>query len=400
MKRTILIIAGDPSGDLYAARLAKAIVRATVNKNIMGYTLAEQEVSDDVNIYGLGGRNMRDAGIELIATIVDLSVVGFSEVIEHIWTLRKIFKRLTKFLIEKRPEVVILIDYPGFNLKVAKLCKKLDIRVIYYVSPQIWAWWPSRIKTIGKLVKKVLVILPFETEIYKKENIDVSFVGHPLLELIKPTKNREEILKELNLNKDSPIIGILPGSRKGEVKKLLPPMLEIAKKMKKEIPDIQFILPVSLNLSTGYILRVMKNKRDKREYIKLVRDKSYNARSIMNACMVASGSATLENACLGIPMVVMYRVSQISYILAKIFVKIPNIALVNILAGKRIVPEFVQGQIDTDKIVEIIKKWIKNPEDCLETKKELCSVRDRLGESGASERVAKLILEELNNKSQ
>jgi len=392
MKKTILIIAGDPSGDLYGARLAKAIARETVNKNIMGYTLAEQEDSEAIHIYGLGGRNMRDAGIELIATIVDLSVVGFSEVIEHIWTLRKIFKRLTNFLIEKRPKAVVLIDYPGFNLKVAKLCKKLDIAVIYYVSPQIWAWWSSRIKTIGKLVKKVLVILPFEMEIYKRENIDVSFVGHPLLELIKPTKNSEEIFKELDLNMDSPVIGILPGSRKGEVKRLLPPMLEIAKKIKEEIPNIQFILPVSLNLSMGYILKIMRNKK---EYIRIVRDKSYNARSIMNVCMVASGSATLENACLGIPMVVMYSVSQISYLLAKIFVKIPDIALVNILAGKRIVPEFVQGQIDTTKIVGIIKNWLKNREDCLKIKKELCKVRERLGESGASERAAKLILEEI-----
>ncbi len=371
MSKKILIIAGDPSGDIHGANLIRNL----------------QQIYPQLEIYVLGGEKMQAEKINFLYNLVDLTVIGFFEVLKKIGDFWKVFNLVKLFLKKEKPDAIVLIDAPGFNLRVANVAKKMGIPVVYYVSPQVWAWGKNRIKKISRLVKKMLVFFSFEERMYKREKIDVSFVGHPMLDVINPDKNKSQICSMLGLKEENPIIGIMPGSRKQEIDYLLPEMLNISKIIISRIPQSQFVFPLSGNISMDYI----KQFKIPEESFKVVRDKDYNIRNIMNVALVASGTATLENACLGVPMIIMYRVSRISYFLAKRLIKVPYIGLVNIIAGEKIVPEFIQDEIKSEAIAQKALTWLKSPQTLLEIKEKLHIVREKLGKPGASRRAAEEI---------
>jgi len=393
MVKKIFIVAGDPSGDLHGANLVNAL----------------KEISSQVEIYGLGGERMERAGVRLLDKLTELAIVGFSEAINSIAAIRQIYRKTEEFLRKEKPDRIVLIDYPGFNLRVASLAKRLKIPLIYYIGPQIWAWRRGRIKNIAELVNKMLVIFPFEEETYRKAGVDVSFVGHPLLDTIQPTKSKEEVCEKYGLDPDIPIIGLMPGSRKQEIERLLTVMLEASRKI-AENRKVQFVLPLAGNIPMSYIKeritefemdrlnRARISKRGKEERspfpILVVRDEDYNIRKSLTLALVASGTATLENACLGIPMIIVYKVSLFSYLLARLLIRIPIIGLANIVAGKKVVPEFIQRKARAEEIAKVACHWLSNPGLMSEIRKELERVKEKLGTRGASKRVARIILEE------
>ncbi|MCK4532791.1 lipid-A-disaccharide synthase [bacterium] len=371
MSKKILIIAGDPSGDTHGANLIHSL----------------QQIFPQLEIYVLGGEKMQAEKINFLYNLVDLTVIGFFEVLKKIVDFWKVFNLVKLFLKKEKPDAIVLIDAPGFNLRVANVAKKMGIPVVYYVSPQVWAWGKNRIKKISRLVKKMLVFFSFEERMYKQEKIDVSFVGHPMLDAINPDKNKNQTCSLLGLKEENPIIGIMPGSRKQEIDYLLPEMLKISKAIISRIPQAQFVFPLSENISMDYI-KPFKIPEDK---FQIVRDKDYNVRKIMDLALVASGTATLENACLGVPMIIMYRVSRVSYFLAKRLIKVPFIGLVNIIAGEKIVPEFIQDEIKSEDIAQKALTWLKSPQTLLEIKEKLHIVKEKLGKPGASRKAAEEI---------
>jgi len=393
MVKKLFIVAGDPSGDLHGANLVNAL----------------KEQSSQIEIYGLGGERMERAGVKLLDNLTELAIVGFSEAINNIRAIHQIYKRTAQFLRKEKPDRIVLIDYPGFNLRVAGLAKKLKIPLIYYIGPQIWAWRRGRIKDIAELVNKMLVIFPFEEETYRKAGVDVSFVGHPLLDTIQPTKSKEEVCQKYGFNPNFPIIGLMPGSRKQEIERLLPVMLE-ASRIIAEDRKVQFVLPLAGNIPMSYIKEritefemarpnQLKRFRRRREEVPLlpilvVRDEDYSIRKILTLALVSSGTATLENAYFGIPMIIIYKVSLLSYLLARLLIKIPIIGLANIVAGKRVVPEFIQRKARAKEIAKVACHWLGNPNLMHEIRKELERVKEKLGTRGASKRAAKIILEE------
>jgi len=393
MVKKIFIVAGDPSGDLHGANLVNAL----------------KEISSQIEIYGLGGERMERAGVRLLDKLTELAIVGFSEAINSIVAIRQIYRKTEEFLRKEKPDKIVLIDYPGFNLRVASLAKRLKIPLIYYIGPQIWAWRRGRIKDIAELVNKMLVIFPFEEETYRKAGVDVSFVGHPLLDTIQPTKSKEEVCTKYGLDCDMPIIGLMPGSRKQEIERLLPVMLEASRRI-AENRKVQFVLPLAGNIPMSYIKeritefemnrlsrkKISKSKEEEKLPLPIlvVRDEDYNIRKTLTLALVASGTATLENACLGIPMIIVYKVSLFSYLLARLLIRIPTIGLANIVAGKKVVPEFIQRKARAEEIAKVSCHWLSNPGLMREIREELEKVKEKLGTRGASKRVARIILEE------
>jgi len=393
MVKKLFIVAGDPSGDLHGANLVTAL----------------REISSQIEINGLGGERMERAGVRLLYRLTELAIVGFSEAINNILALRQIYIKTEEFLRKEKPDIIVLIDYPGFNLRLAGLAKRLKIPLIYYIGPQIWAWRHGRIKDIAELVNKMLVIFPFEEETYKRAGVDVSFVGHPLLDTIQPTKSKEEVCRKYGLDPNSPIIGLMPGSRKQEIERLLSVMLKASRRI-AENRKVQFVLPLAGNIPMNYIkeritefeknrlnrTKISKSQKEKKPPLPIlvVRDEDYNIRRTLTLALVASGTATLENACLGIPMIIIYKVSLFSYLLARLLIRIPRIGLANIVAGKRVVPEFIQQKARAKEIAKVACHWLSNPGLMRETRKELKRVKEKLGTPGASKRAAKIILEE------
>ncbi|MBU4560945.1 lipid-A-disaccharide synthase, partial [bacterium] len=377
-KKKIMILAGEASGDLQGAYLTQVL----------------RKLSPEIELFGIGGRRMEKAGVRLVSDITQIAVVGFVEVLKHIKTFRRILKKLDDLMEKERPQGIILIDNPGFNLRVAKKAREKNIPISYYISPQVWAWGRKRVRKITNLVKKMVVILPFEERIYQEAGCPVTFVGHPFLDIIRPTLSKEEACKRFEIEKNKPIIGLLPGSREGEIKRLLPVMVETARRIREKIPDSQFILPLAPTLSKERVNAVLKKANFS---IRVVEDPDFNARSIMDFALVASGSATLENACLGLPMLIVYKVHFTTWLLSKILLKIPYIGLVNVVAGKKVVPELLQYGAKPGRIADACLKILQNPKRLNEMKAELARVREKLGEPGAPRRAAENILETLES---
>ena len=282
----------------------------------------------------------------------------------------------------------MLIDYPGFNFKVGKLAKKYNIPVVYYIAPQLWAWWPGRIKEIKKFAAKVLVIFQFEEDIYRQEQIPVSWVGHPLVEHI-PAENNLDIYRQYGLDKNKKLIGLMPGSRRQEVEHLLPAMLATAKQLLSERTYLEFIClrsaTIGLESIQGFVRAAGLD-------IKVIADPDYQVRRKLTLALVASGTATLEMAYLGIPMLILYRVSPVSYWLAKRLVKIPYIGLANIVSGQKVVPEFIQHDVIAADLARQAGKFLDNPPELKAIREKLLQVRQKLGPSGAAQRAAKEIM--------
>jgi len=366
-RKSVMIIAGEASGDIHGARLVTAM----------------KEKNKDLHFCGIGGDALRDAGVEIIQNASTLSVVGITEVFSKIFSLIKGMAGAKRLLKSLKPGLLILIDFPDFNFKVAAAAKKLGIPVLYYISPQVWAWRQGRVKKIKELVNHLAVILPFEEEFFKKHGVPVSYVGHPLLDGgLSPDK--------LNEKKDTPVIGLLPGSRDREVARHLPVMLEAASLIVKKMNRVKIAVSLAPTVEREYVEKII-GKHGAYDYDII----SGGAEQILKMCslvVAASGTVTLEAAIAGIPMVTIYKVSPVSYRLGKAMIKVPNICLVNLIAGREIVPELIQDMATPANIADEVLRILGDSGKIELMKNELTGIRTLLGGSGASGRVADIAM--------
>ncbi|MCK5012899.1 MAG: lipid-A-disaccharide synthase [Candidatus Omnitrophica bacterium] len=374
----LVVVAGEASGDMHAAHLIETIHR----------------LDPSITFSGLGGPKMKAAGVHLHEDLTKMAVVGFWEVVKHYKDIKRIFHLILKKIEEIHVDAVILVDYPGFNLRLARELKKRNIKVIYYISPQVWAWKQKRVHFIKKNVDKMLVLFQFEKNFYADFGVDVHFVGHPLIDTIKVHSAKESFLESKNLSADKLTIGILPGSREKEIENLLPIMLEAAGILGQEFPQVQFLIMKAPTIARPSIERYLQNRS---LTCQIVNGNIYDGINASDLCMVASGTATLETAILQKPMVVIYKTSLLTWILAKLFVKIANIGLVNVVAGNRIVPECVQFQATGQKIAGELKNIFTNELKIADIKTNLKSVKESLGPGGASLRAAEEILKTISS---
>ncbi len=374
LKKRIIIVAGEPSGDLHAANLVKAI----------------KSINPQTEFFGLGGKKMEEAGVEVLFNLANLAVVGFVEVLKNLKKIKLAFRLILEKADQVLPDAAILVDYPGFNLRLAKELKKRNIKIIYYISPQIWAWGIKRVKTIKQVVDKMLVVFKFEEELYKKFAIDSLFIGHPLLDAVKPQTSRDDFLRDNGLAAGKLTIGLMPGSRSREVEQLLAIMLESAEIIKKDFPDSQFIVIKSGAVRQSFF-EAPVNKFGLA--FKIIENQPYECINACDFVIVASGTATLETAILSKPMVIIYKVSLLTWLFLKFMLKIPYVGLVNVVAGRKIVPECLQFRATPAIIAAETKKILAHPEKINQIKLDLEKVRKSLGNEGASQRAAEAIIE-------
>ncbi len=376
--KKILIVCGEPSGDLHAANLVKSI----------------KEIYPSVTFSGLGGRNLKNQGLNLYDDPTSLAVVGFFEVLKNLKVFRRIFVRLLKEIDKNKPDLAILVDYPGFNLRLAEQLRKRNIPVIYYISPQIWAWGENRIKTIKRTVSKMIVFFPFEEKLYKKHGIDASCVGHPLLDFVKPNLSKEEVCKRLKIDTNKITLALLPGSREKEINSLLPIMLETAKVINEYFfGRIQFLILRSPAVKEDIFHRAISGYQLP---IRVISDMNYNGLSASDFALVCSGTATLETAVIGTPMVILYKVNFLTWVYIRLLIKIPYIGLVNVVGGGKIVEEFIQFDCYPKKICDYVIPLLQNRERLNRLKLELLSIKDSLGKTGASLRAAQIVVDFLS----
>ncbi len=370
----LVFVAGETSGDIHAAHL-----------------IAELKKADpSLTFSGLGGPRMLEEGAELLCDMTEQAVVGFVEVIRHYPRIRKIFHQLLEYVDSVRPAAVVLVDYPGFNLRLAKELKRRGIKVIYYISPQVWAWKEGRVKQIKRDVDLMLVLFPFERDFYARHGVNARCVGHPLVDQVQAGRTKREVLDSLGLAEDRLTVGILPGSRDKEVRTMLPAMLEAARILNASFFNIQFVLFKAPGIAFPLPDSAIKTRL---RSAAIVAGDIHNALNACDVCMVTSGTATLETALLKKPMAVVYKTSLLTYLLARLFVKIPDIALVNVVAGKRIVPECLQKEATGEHIAMELRAILTDETRIASIKTGLERVRELLGEPGASRRAARAILE-------
>lgn len=363
----IFLIAGEASGDALGAELIPAL----------------QKLNSKPKLVAMGGPKLQAAGAELLLDSRHLAVVGLWEVITHARVLRKAFKQVTDYLKTQRPAVIILIDYPGFNLRIAKIAHELGIKVIFYVSPQIWAWRFHRIHHIKKYVDHMVVFFKFEEAIYQQAGVPVSLVAHPLLKLTQKKLDAEAFRARLSLNSKNPIIALLPGSRQQEIKKLFPLMMSCKKLIQQKIPEAQFVLPLASGLS---ILDIQSRPED---HLHITQDPAYEVLNISEAAIVASGTATLEAALMKTPLAIVYKVWGFSF--AKRFIiKTPYIGLCNIAAQQVVAKEFIQDEAKPQLIAAEIVKLIKDVNYREQILQKLEHVRNQLGSEDAAGVIAGL----------
>ena len=376
-KKKIFIVAGEASGDLHAAELIKEI----------------KKQAPDTEIVGIGGDKMIEAGANILIHQSKIAVMGVVEIaacIRHILNALNISKT---YLQKEHPDLVILIDYPGFNLMLAKHAHKLGIPVFYYICPQVWAWRKGRVRKIKRYVTKAAVILPFEEKFLKTHGVDASFVGHPLLDVVRMENNAKKILNNKNIDTNKKIVTLLPGSRHGEVKKIFPVLVQSIKLIKKELPHIEAVVGVAPSIDEKFLIDLIKEK-DKRliDNMKFYSGNIYNLIGHSSLVLAASGTVTLETAILETPLIVVYILNQLSYFLAKLLVDVPYVSLVNLVANKKIVPELLQKEANSLNIAKHAIKLLKDDNETYRIKQSLKEVKKLLGSKGAANRAAHLAL--------
>ena len=375
----IFIIACEASGDKHGADLVSSL----------------HKIDPTVRFEGLGGPEMKRAGVQLLEEMTRFSVLGLGDVLRKYFLFRKIFYRALDHVRNWEPDLLILIDSPAFNLRFAKKIRG-QFPVYYYISPQIWAWGWRRIHTIRRTVDHMIAILPFEEEMYRKENVPCTFVGHPLLDRVKPTKARDELRREFEIG-PSEAVALLPGSREPEVRRILPIMLKTAELLQKEMPRLKFFLTEAPHVPNSLYERILAEFPQVRPV--RLRERIYDIVHAVDFALVASGTATLETALLGTPYFLLYKASASTFFFGRRLVRLPYIGLVNVLAGRRVVPEFIQHLARPERIAEETKKLLSGHvfrEKLLGEIREVCQ---RLGRPGASERAARLITEALARRA-
>lgn len=379
LNKRIMIVAGEASGDLHGANLVKEALR----------------LDPGLSFFGIGGPRMREAGVETLVDASRMAVVGLVEVIVHFNVISRAYLTLRKIIRSDPPDLLILIDYPDFNLRIAKLAKRAGVRVLYYISPQVWAWRVGRVKKIGRVVDRMAVVFPFEVPFYEREGIPVTFVGHPLVDTVHPAMTRVEGRTFFGLDPARKTVGLFPGSRRSEITRLLPIILESAKLLKERSPDLQFILPLASSLTMADIAPYLSGSD---LTVTVAEGRGYDVMQVCDAIISVSGTVTLEIALVGVPMVIIYRVSPLTYEIGKRLVRVDHAGLCNIVAGERVVKELIQEDAEPERIAEEIARILTDRDYAASVRRKLFAVREKLGSGGGSEKAARLALAMLDEQ--
>ncbi len=378
----VMISAGEASGDQHAAALFREL----------------QKLMPGVEGIGMGGSAMREAGIELCFDSSGIGVIGLAEIARHYGEIRGALKLMQKTACERKPDLLICVDYKEFNFRLAKAAKACGVKVLFYVSPQVWAWRPGRVKSYGRIIDHMAVIFPFELPFYEAYGVPATYVGHPLAGKVKPSMSRSEALKKYGLTDSSanaqnnggsrPVIGLLPGSRANEIKRLMPVILESARRLSLEFPAARFLLFQAASVEDAAISAKLAGVAGLD--LQVIRGQDYDALQCCDTVITVSGTATLEIALLGIPMVIVYRLAPLSYWLGRLLVKVPFIGLPNILAGKGIVREFIQHEATPANIAGEIARILQDSIYSESQRQALLTIRDKLGDRNGSAVLARL----------
>jgi lipid-A-disaccharide synthase len=377
-----MLSAGEASGDQHAAALFREL----------------QKLIPGVEGIGMGGSAMREAGIELCFDSSGIGVIGLAEIARHYGEIRGALKLMQKTACERKPDLLICVDYKEFNFRLAKAAKACGVKVLFYVSPQVWAWRPGRVKSYGRIIDHMAVIFPFELPFYEAYGVPATYVGHPLAGKVKPSMSRSEALKKYGLTDASanahnnggsrPVIGLLPGSRANEIKRLMPVILESARRLSLEFPAARFLLFQAASVKDAAISAQLAGVADLD--LQVIRGQDYDALQCCDTVITVSGTATLEIALLGIPMVIVYRLAPLSYWLGRLLVKVPFIGLPNILAGKGVVRELIQHEATPESIAGEIARILQDSTYAESQRQALLAIRDKLGDRNGSAVLARL----------
>jgi lipid-A-disaccharide synthase len=379
LNKRIMIVAGEASGDLHGSNLVKAAL----------------QLDPELRFFGIAGPRMRAAGVEALVDSSEMAVVGLVEVLAHFDVIFHAYTTLKKVIRADPPDLLILIDYPDFNLRLAKLAKAAGVKVLYYISPQVWAWRVGRVKKIARVVDRMAVVFPFEVPFYEKERLPVTFVGHPLVDIVQPAMTREAAQRAFGLDPQHQTIGLFPGSRKSEIKRLLPVILNSATLLKQRFPEAQFILPLASSLSHADLAPHLEGCGLD---IKVVEEQGYDVMQVCDAIITVSGTVTMEIALIGTPMVIIYRVAPLTYQIGIRLIKVDHAGICNIVAGERVVPELIQKDAEPVKIAAEIGRMLTDSAYAGAIKVKLAGIREKLGSGGCSAKVAGIALEMLGSR--
>lgn len=372
-KRRILLVAGETSGDVHGADVVHAL----------------KDRAPHVEVFGVGGQALRAAGMRTLVDSAAIAGMGLFEASDKVSNLIRAYRQLSALLRAQPPDLLVLIDFPEFNLRLAKIAKQAGVPVFYYISPQVWAWRKRRVYTIAKRVDQLAVVFPFEPDFYAAHGCAAEFVGHPLVDRVRATRPREETLRRYQLDPDRPTIALLPGSRGQELRYLLSPLLGAATHLGTAY---QAILALAPGLDRVAVEKKLTGDLFERTNIRVAQGDTYNVVRAADLAVVASGTATLETALLERPMVIVYRMALLTYTLARLFVDVPFIGMPNLIAERRVVPELIQSAVTPDRIAHEVRQLLSSPQAYSVAQQGLREVRRRLGDGGATQRTAALIL--------
>ncbi len=375
MPGSFMIVAGETSGDIHGAGFIK-----NLKERIPG-----------CSIFGIGGGKMQFEGMEILFSVEKMAILGIVEVIRHLPFIHKVFRTLLSEIKVRRPAAVVLIDYPDFNIRLAKKIRKeigTDIKIMYYISPQVWAWRKNRIKTIARLVDVMAVVFEFETDLYKSTGLNVNFVGHPLLDIVRPEYSKEAFYQKYGLDSGYPVICLLPGSRHQEIIRHLPAMLATIGKLNEDQKNIQVLIGKAPHIHDSVYTDIISSANNSPELCEDI----YDCMFYSTLAVVSSGTATLETGVAGTPMVIVYKMAPLTYYIAKLLVSLPYIGLVNIVHKNKVVPELIQSDVRPEKIREEITRYLDDTAYYLDVKSTLEKTRSLLGEPGASKRAVDTLI--------
>jgi lipid-A-disaccharide synthase len=368
----LFLVAGEASGDLHGGLLARAL----------------KETAGDVALEGVGGAEMERAGVRLHHRCEEMAITGIWEVVRHLPRFRRLLRELVERLRADPPDALIPIDYPDFNLRLSARAHELGIPVVYYISPQVWAWRKGRIRQLARLVRRMVVIFPFEEDLYKHAGIPVTYVGHPLVDRVRPEADRERARMQLGLDSGDPLVALLPGSRRSEVERILPILLETRRLLSSR--GWNWVVA----LAPGLAIEDLPAEARGPDAPEFLHAQTHELLAAADLALTASGTATLEAALIGTPMLVVYRMHPLTYHLARRLVHVPHIAMANLLAGERVVPEFLQEQARPELLAPEVARWMDDSSLRERTSEKLRRVAERLGGGGAATRAARVILDE------
>lgn len=375
--KTVFIVAGEASGDLHAANLCQELLK----------------IDNSIQLQGMGGKNMREAGVDVLFDASRLAVVGIVEVLFKYRMIKGVLNQIEKHIKQSPPDLLILVDYQEFNQKLAAYAKSQGIKVLFYIGPQVWAWRPNRVHKMARIVDHMAVIFPFEVELYKKANVPVTFTGHPLVDEIIPDKSAQQARSVLKLNEQT-TVGLFPGSRTGEIERLLPVMLASARLLRGKYPELQFVLPLASTIQRNDLATYGKDLSELN--VNLIENNTHDAIQACDSIIVASGTATLEIGLMSIPMVITHKLAALSYFILSRLVNIKHIGLVNIVSGKEIVKEFIQHEALPENLANETVHILEDKDYNQNMRDELSKLRELLGTAGGSKNVAQLAYSMIN----